>query len=219
MPYEDAPGTPCAFNPCSVPGFCGRGRTCEMDNNCIHRCVCEENSDHVKCKETDDKTTTPQPFKCTFNPCSSPAFSCSGGRKCALGTFCMPECQCTDHSTHPSCAEENEGVTTTTLEPTTSHRETECSDDNPCINGKCMRSKTCVCDSGWEGATCNVSLCTKACDVTNLRGQSQQTCDSCNLDTTYNLWMNAPVSQALYAFTDIATKMEMKNSVSATQTH
>ncbi|KAH3696171.1 hypothetical protein DPMN_083636, partial [Dreissena polymorpha] len=167
-----ATGTPshgatvnCAFNPCGVPGFCGRGRTCEMDSNCIHRCVCEENSDHWKCKETDDINVTPQPIKCTFNPCSSPAFSCSGGRKCGLGKFCMPQCQCTGDSTHPSCAEENDGVAKSTLEPTTSHRESVCSDDNPCIHGKCMLSKTCVCDIGWEGSLCNVSLCTKPCDA------------------------------------------------------
>ncbi|XP_052776277.1 uncharacterized protein LOC128214068 isoform X2 [Mya arenaria] len=149
----------CAFNPCSVAGFCGEGRTCHMDANCMHRCECTDDSTHVKCVST-DKTTTPRPITCTFDPCASAAFTCTGDRKCVLNSVCMPECHCTSESTHPSCIDDYEG--TTALTTTTSTERPTCNDDI-CKYGKCAPDMTCACDLGWSGSTCNVALCTKQC--------------------------------------------------------
>jgi len=152
----------CAFNPCSVPNFCGTGRTCNMDENCIHRCECDDGSRHEKCVALEE-ATTPSTIKCTFDPCTSAHFACSEGRVCALNKVCMPECQCTSESTHYSCVDDKESVTK--LPTTTSKVETEISEcsDSACAHGQCQDS-TCECDHGWSGPSCNMSLCTKRCD-------------------------------------------------------
>lgn len=154
----------CAFNPCSVPGFCGEGRSCEMDENCIHHCRCDEGSNHTKCVGVGLVTTTPKKVQCTFNPCMSPAFGCGEGRQCVLGEFCMPECQCLDNETHQLCVGEKP-------EPTESVKkafdEYVCvQGESSCLHGECVQQthgSTCICEKGWEGVACNVSKCTKKC--------------------------------------------------------
>lgn len=159
-------GVKCAFNPCSVPGFCGTGRTCEMDENCRHSCECEVGSKHQLCAEQPAITTTPKAVKCTFNPCDSPAFACSQGRKCVLGEFCMPECECTDKSTHPECDDKHD-ISTRKPEETTTEIDKCKTGEIICVHGLCTRDKeiyTCHCDKGWEGKLCNESQCTKKCE-------------------------------------------------------
>ncbi|XP_053394474.1 uncharacterized protein LOC123524762 isoform X2 [Mercenaria mercenaria] len=159
-------GVKCALNPCSVPGFCGTGRTCEMDENCRHHCECDQGSTHELCAEDAlAQTATPKPMKCTFNPCSSSAFACDGGRKCVLDDFCMPECACMDGSKHPSCLDRTETPTKRTVEETTGVDKCK-TGEIPCIHGHCARDGDqymCECDKGWGGDTCNESKCTMQC--------------------------------------------------------
>ncbi|KAL4235556.1 Toll-like receptor [Mactra antiquata] len=157
-------GVQCAFNPCSVPDFCGEGRSCSMDENCLHSCNCDENSNHEQCI-IEKFSTTPKLVECTFNPCSSPAFGCGEGRQCVLGEFCRPECKCLDSTTHPLCIGE---ITDTTesvdLEPV----ENVCISGEPsCLHGDCIEQTKggyrCQCEKGWSGETCDVSQCIKQC--------------------------------------------------------
>lgn len=149
----------CAFNPCSVPNFCGDGRTCKMDDKCMHSCECDTGSKHEQCVETDTKTTTPPTIKCTFDPCSSAAFTCSGRRKCELGDFCIPQCVCTEESDHFTCIEKKENRPVPNL-PTSSPKEDQC---YACVHGECVLG-SCKCHDGWQGDTCNDTSCTLQCN-------------------------------------------------------
>ena len=145
----------CAFNPCSVPNFCGDGRTCKMDDKCMHHCECDAGSSHDQCVDISTKSTTPPTIKCTFDPCSSAAFSCSGKRKCELGEFCIPQCVCTDDSDHVTCKRDDSLLSTPT-----SPSDGQC---KTCVHGDCVYD-TCKCHDGWKGDTCNTSACTKLCN-------------------------------------------------------
>lgn len=149
----------CAFNPCSVPNFCGEGRTCKMDEKCMHHCECEQGSTHEQCSRESTKTTTPPTIKCTFDPCSSAAFACSGKRKCELGDFCIPQCVCTDESDHPLCVEQKEHIDSKLITTTSFSVDKKC---DSCMHGDCVLD-ACVCHEGWQGDTCNKSTCTKQC--------------------------------------------------------
>lgn len=157
VPASTGRDVTCAFNPCSVPNFCGDGRTCKMDEKCMHHCECDAGSKHEQCVDLSSKTTTPPTIKCTFDPCSSAAFSCSGKRKCELGDFCIPQCMCTDDSDHFSCLEKKDQPSVSTPTSEEGHRCTAC------VHGDCEHG-TCRCHDGWKGETCNMTSCTKQCD-------------------------------------------------------
>lgn len=159
-------GVKCAFNPCSVPGFCGTGRTCEMDENCRHHCECETSSTHEMCAEiAAAQVASPKPMKCTFDPCASPAFACDGGRKCVLDELCMPDCKCVDDSIHSACQDNTETTTKHVSETSTPVDKCETGEIS-CIHGQCAiatNKYTCKCDKGWGGDTCNETQCVKQC--------------------------------------------------------
>lgn len=128
-----------------------------MDDKCMHHCECDAGSKHEQCADLSTKTTTPPTLKCTFDPCSSAAFACSGKRKCELGEYCIPQCVCTDESDHVSCRERNEQ---TSISTPTSDDGGKCA---TCVHGDCTRG-TCKCHEGWKGSACNLTACTKQCD-------------------------------------------------------
>ena len=106
----------CAFNPCTIPNFCGGGRECEMDDSCRHKCLCTDQSYHESCiriststkktivtsKVTLKVTTTTSAFNCVFNPCSVDNF-CGDGRRCEISHTCKHICVCLDNFTHDDC--------------------------------------------------------------------------------------------------------------------
>lgn len=161
----------CAFNPCSVDGFCGDGRTCNMDDNCIHHCDCDIGSTHELCAETADAlVAAPKPVTCTFNPCSSPAFACDGKRDCVLNEVCMRECQCSEKSTHSSCLDLKEDIMVNMTKQSTSTEVVDTCQTRGilCIHGDCADDGDqflCRCDKGWGGDTCNESQCTTECSA------------------------------------------------------
>ena len=117
MTGTKSPGTPCTFDPCKIPNFCGGGRKCELDDSCQYQCLCTDQSTHESCVKSSTSTSTFKPdvtvsklttvltattITCVFNPCSVPNF-CGDGRRCELDKTCKHTCVCLDDFTHENC--------------------------------------------------------------------------------------------------------------------
>ena len=176
------PGTTCTFNPCTIPNFCGQGRSCEIDDSCVSRCECLEQSQHPDCvpgtddrqsAETSNVNLTNQLFDkantsksselsgCRSDPCETLSWMCDGGRKCVTRA-CILHCECTPESTHSMCVESDQS-------------DINSSDDcggfagMKCKHGSCVQigsAFSCQCDADWKGALCDQHAstgCTRIC--------------------------------------------------------
>ena len=56
--------------------------------------------------------------------------------------------------------------------------QVEVSCDPACVNGTCTAPDTCTCDTGWEGAVCDVPVCATACVNGTCTAPDTCTCDT-----------------------------------------
>jgi alpha-tubulin suppressor-like RCC1 family protein len=147
-----------------MPNPCKNGSTC-MDGDNAFTCMCLPGWDGPTCQHNIDA--------CDSEPCQNGG-ECSdletaGGYECDCkpgyaGTNCeeeLDECDSDPCQNGGSCNDEVNGYTCTCL---IGFEGDNCELDNcsmvngPCGNGVCDRQGACICNTGWEGATCRTNI-------------------------------------------------------------